>query len=602
MEKIIYPADYNKSTLKKFATNIPLLEKIIRKYVNKYPNTKILFKFQEQSRNSNEISFFFQLEHTLVLSEGRDLKGARVGKIPSIYHKNKFYHVRIDNINGFNNFKFVIEYSKPNIYNLETSNSLSNTNFNKIIYIPPIPYDYSIPNPQERNIDIFTSFHFIGNSKRREIFINKMKSFSNLNDYTKKNITNIFNIDELKKIYNSSKVVINVHQTEHHHTFEEFRVLPALLAGCLIISEEVPCKDEIPYHNYIIWTNMDNIHSKINEVLSNYEIYFNNIFSENSGLKEVFEKMINDAENDFFNKISKFEELDKYISCKSKLKISEENMDDNLIFDFNNYTKKTKELEREFKRLLEVEKKYNDLYDENKLLRKQIKLLKNDKIPQSEHFSLSKCALDYGLDKIMRFKDGKHVFGHNFISSYNKLFKDYDIDEVEDVFEIGIGCLEKGQMGGHNGTITKYGYKTGNSLRMWRDYFINANIHGIDIYKEAMIYDEDRIITYICDQSNKEQLNKLLKDDIKKKMDIIVDDGSHELNHQIISFEILTPYLKKGGIYVIECIQPKNISSFLNLSVFRNKKEIEDKFEITHYDTRKDTNKNDDFMVTFKLK
>ena len=62
---------------------------------------------------------------------------------------------------------------------------------------------------------------------------------------------------------------------------------------------------------------MDNINSKIHEVLSNYEIYFNNIFSENSGLKEVFEKMINDAENDFFNKISNFEEIDKYISCKS---------------------------------------------------------------------------------------------------------------------------------------------------------------------------------------------------------------------------------------------------------------------------------------------
>ena len=90
-----------------------------------------------------------------------------------------------------------------------------------------------------------------------------------------------------------------------------------------------------------------------------------------------------------------------------------------------------------------------------------------------------------------------------------------------------------------------------------------------------MIYDEDRINTYVCDQSNKEQLNKLLKDDIKKKMDIIIDDGSHELSHQLISFEVLTPYLKKGGIYIIECIQPKNISSFLNLSVFTNKKEIE---------------------------
>ena len=202
----------------------------------------------------------------------------------------------------------------------------------------------------------------------------------------------------------------------------------------------------------------------------------------------------------------------------------------------------------------------------------------------------------------MRFKDGKHIFGHNFISSYIKLFKNFDIDDVDDVLEIGIGCLEKGQMGGRNGLITKFGYKTGNSLRMWRDCFINANIHGIDIYKEAMIINEDRIHTYVCDQSNPSQLKNLMDNQIKKKLDVIVDDGSHEMSHQILSFNTLSPYLKKGGIYVIECIQPKNIALLSNLSAFNNKNEIQSIFDVLLYDTRKDTNKNDDFMMVFKLK
>ena len=290
------------------------------------------------------------------------------------------------------------------------------------------------------------------------------------------------------------------------------------------------------------------------------------------------------------------------MSTIQNININWKDMTNNSLFDFDKFSKSTKELEAEFKRLSSYEQKYNDLYDENKDLRKQLKLLKNDKIPQSEHFSLNKCALDYGLDKVMRFKDGKHIFGHNFISSYVKIFKKFDIDNVEDVLEIGIGCLEKGQMGGKNGLITKFGYKTGNSLRMWRDCFINANIHGIDIYKEAMVINEDRIHTYVCDQSHPSQLKDLIDNKINKKLDVIVDDGSHELSHQILSFNTLSPYLKQGGIYIIECIQPKNIATLSNLSAFNNKADIEKKFNITLYDTRKDTNKNDDFMMLLQMK
>jgi hypothetical protein len=607
MNRIIYPNDFDKSTLKKYATNIPLLDKFINNYITNNPNNEVVFKINSESRKDNEISFWFQLEHTLVLNGGRDMKGAKPGIVKSIYNDDK-YNVRIDNHNSFHKFNIIVEYSKPNIYNVTNSNSINQTSKNKIIYIPPIPFELNVTFCK-KNIDILTSYICVGNSKRREIFMNNLKKDNLLNSFAKKNITNVFKLDDLRNIYKDTKVLINVHQTEHHHTFEEFRILPALLSGVLIISEEVPCKDVIPYSDYIIWTSIDNINNTINEVLSNYEIYFNNIFNNESGLKNIIDNMIIDSEKDFNRKILEYIPKKKDPVNNSKLCI---NQDINIklkdmeasqsIFDFEKYIKLTKSVEAEFKRLSDFEIKYNDLYDENKNLRKQLKLLKNDKVPQSEHFSLNKCAIDYGLDKVMRFKDGKHIFGHNFISSYIKIFKNFDIDDVDDVLEIGIGCLEKGQMGGKNGLITKFGYKTGNSLRMWRDCFINANIHGIDIYKEAMIINEDRIHTYVCDQSNQSQLKNLMDNQIKKKLDVIVDDGSHELSHQILSFNTLSPYLKKGGIYVIECIQPKNIALLSNLSAFNNKHEIQSKFDVVLYDTRKDTNKNDDFMMVFKLK
>lgn len=606
MNNIVFPNDFEKSTLKRYATNIPLLTKFIDNYTKNNPDSELIFKINNESRKPNEISFYFQMEHTLVLNGGRDMKGAKPGIVKSIYNDNENYNVRVDNHNSFFKFNIVVEYSNPNIYNITNSNAINESSKNKIIYIPPIPFNLET-SFCKKNIDILTSYICVGNSKRREVFMNQLKTNNQLQQFSKRNITNIFKLDDLQKLYKDTKIIVNVHQTDHHHTFEEFRILPALLSGVLIVSEDVPCKEQIPYSDYIIWTKLDNIYNTIYEVLDSYEVYFNNIFNTQSGLKNIIDNMLDNSEKDFINKITEYipkkkESTHNKMSINQNINIAWKDMNNNNLFDFDKFSKCTKEIEAEFKRLSTFEQKYNDLYDESKDLRKQLKLLKNDKIPQSQHFSLNKCALDYGLDKVMRFKDGKHIFGHNFISSYNKIFKNFDIDDVEHVLEIGIGCLEKGQMGGKNGVITKFGYKTGNSLRMWRDCFINANIYGIDIYKEAMIINEDRIQTYVCDQSYPSQLKDLMDIKIKKKLNVIVDDGSHELTHQIISFNTLSPYLKEGGIYIIECIQPKNIAHLSDLSAFNNKADIEKKFNITIYDTRKDTNKNDDFMMLFQMK
>ena len=61
----------------------------------------------------------------------------------------------------------------------------------------------------------------------------------------------------------------------------------------------------------------------------------------------------------------------------------------------------------------------------------------------------------------------------------------------------------------------------------------------------------DRIFTHYADQSSREDLKKFIEEH-GGDFDIIIDDGYHFQEHQQISFGFLFPYLKPGGVYIIE--------------------------------------------------
>jgi hypothetical protein len=84
---------------------------------------------------------------------------------------------------------------------------------------------------------------------------------------------------------------------------------------------------------------------------------------------------------------------------------------------------------------------------------------------------------------------------------------------------------------------------------MWRDYFPNAEILGIDHNEESM-FTEDRIRTYCGDQVDVEFL-----DSIPGTFDIIIDDGGHHEKQIVTSFDALWPRLNMGGYYVVEDMQ-----------------------------------------------
>jgi len=100
-------------------------------------------------------------------------------------------------------------------------------------------------------------------------------------------------------------------------------------------------------------------------------------------------------------------------------------------------------------------------------------------------------------------------------------------------------------------TILEIGIAKGGSLRMWKNYFSSeSTIVGIDINPECKKFEKDNIKTYIGNQTDVNFLSSVIKD--IDKPDIIIDDGGHTSNQQIISFNYLFGHLNDKGIYLVE--------------------------------------------------
>jgi hypothetical protein len=100
-------------------------------------------------------------------------------------------------------------------------------------------------------------------------------------------------------------------------------------------------------------------------------------------------------------------------------------------------------------------------------------------------------------------------------------------------------------------TILEIGIAKGGSLRMWKNYFSSdSTIIGIDINPDCKKFEKDNIKTYIGNQTDVNFLSSVIKD--IDKPDIIIDDGGHTSNQQIISFNYLFGHLNDKGIYLVE--------------------------------------------------
>lgn len=145
--------------------------------------------------------------------------------------------------------------------------------------------------------------------------------------------------------------------------------------------------------------------------------------------------------------------------------------------------------------------------------------------------SLSEIAVRLGVGKIGG--------GIDLTTVYEELLGERRL-EVRKVLEIGIG--HEGCMGA--------GYHPGASLRMWEEYFPNAEIFALDNRREILI-NERMITSFWADQSSGPSLRGVIPL-LGDSFDLIIDDGSHVPGDQVLSALTFVPLLAPRGIYVIE--------------------------------------------------
>ena len=102
-----------------------------------------------------------------------------------------------------------------------------------------------------------------------------------------------------------------------------------------------------------------------------------------------------------------------------------------------------------------------------------------------------------------------------------------------------------------NPIILEIGVYQGASIKMMNDYYYNkCKIVAFDRGDQLEFKNYfANVIMIRGDQSIRDDLKKVTPEG---PFDIIIDDGSHLIEHQLISFATLFPLLKEDGIYIIE--------------------------------------------------
>jgi len=99
--------------------------------------------------------------------------------------------------------------------------------------------------------------------------------------------------------------------------------------------------------------------------------------------------------------------------------------------------------------------------------------------------------------------------------------------------------------------LLEVGVRWGGSLAMWRDFFPNAVIYGVDINLSQMV-GELKSVNVIEGNAYDEDFAK--KHFENTEFDIMIDDGTHAEKDIIKYFNIYRKYLKKGGYLIAEDI------------------------------------------------
>jgi len=148
---------------------------------------------------------------------------------------------------------------------------------------------------------------------------------------------------------------------------------------------------------------------------------------------------------------------------------------------------------------------------------------------------LNYIETNYNARKVSKYAIG---YIHEF---YNSIFSDKKHENLE-ILEIGI--------------------HSGNSIRIWSEFFSNSKITCIDIKEHSSALDlknKKNIECIYADAYNVDILHKLKN----KKFDIIIDDGPHTFESLNFFIDFYFQFLNPNGYFILEDIVDTNWSNIL---------------------------------------
>lgn len=100
-------------------------------------------------------------------------------------------------------------------------------------------------------------------------------------------------------------------------------------------------------------------------------------------------------------------------------------------------------------------------------------------------------------------------------------------------------------------TIMEIGVFQGGSLQMWKHYFgPQARIIGVDINPRCKEFEEPGIEVLIGSQEDRNFWAQVKQQ--VPPVDILIDDGGHTMNQQIVTFNEMFPHVADGGVFLCE--------------------------------------------------
>jgi hypothetical protein len=114
---------------------------------------------------------------------------------------------------------------------------------------------------------------------------------------------------------------------------------------------------------------------------------------------------------------------------------------------------------------------------------------------------------------------------------------------------------------GQSPVVVEIGVFHGGSLQMWREYFgPGTRVVGIDIDPRCKGFEDESTTILIGDQADRGFLAEVRK--AVPRIDILIDDGGHTMQQQIVTLEELYLHIQPTGVYLCEDIHTSFIPEY----------------------------------------